>query len=349
MTRGEFAQEMCKAPAIFYYGVLWNKLYRRSIVEAEGLRCPEELSWCEDFLFNLEYLRHIRLAAAVPKPIYYYIKREDSLVMTRATLRNTIEMKRTTFACYKRLYQALDLYEKQKVQIYGYLVSGATDGVSLPELPKSLRSILPERTPRRSGPIRRNAPGSVREAHSEETYRKAYGEASPEAGDLSPPDALEIGYWRRAQNAPRMAVPSGAHLVLKGIPAVAEALEGGLIKGRDGPDHVADIGGSGSLYSGVHGQLGQADIQHGRGDRVPLEIPQGGAAGLVGPVGKALGGYACAAADLLKEGGAHGVGGIFLAGVDLEDHAAVEDRGILGIGFFLYDWGGGRGRCPPRG
>lgn len=65
--------------------------------------------------------------------------------MSRTTLRDTIEMKRTTFACYKRLYQALDLYEKQKAQIYGYLVSSATDGMSLPELPKSLRNILPER------------------------------------------------------------------------------------------------------------------------------------------------------------------------------------------------------------
>ena len=32
-TRREFAEEMLKAPANFYYGVLWNKLYRRSIVE----------------------------------------------------------------------------------------------------------------------------------------------------------------------------------------------------------------------------------------------------------------------------------------------------------------------------
>ena len=54
-TRREFAEEMLKAPANFYYGVLWNKLYRRSIVEEGGLRCDPEVSWCEDFLFNLEY------------------------------------------------------------------------------------------------------------------------------------------------------------------------------------------------------------------------------------------------------------------------------------------------------
>ena len=41
-TRREFAEEMLKAPANFYYGVLWNKLYRRSIVEEGRLRCDPE-------------------------------------------------------------------------------------------------------------------------------------------------------------------------------------------------------------------------------------------------------------------------------------------------------------------
>lgn len=105
---------MVKAPANFYYGVLWNKLYRRSIVEAHQLRCPEELSWCEDFLFNLEYIKYVRLVAAVPEPVCCYIKREDSLVMTQPTLRRTLEMKQKTFSYYKDLYQTLDLYERQK-------------------------------------------------------------------------------------------------------------------------------------------------------------------------------------------------------------------------------------------
>ena len=45
-------------PADYYYGVLWNKLYRRSLVEAHGIRMDAKLSWCEDFLFNLEYVRY---------------------------------------------------------------------------------------------------------------------------------------------------------------------------------------------------------------------------------------------------------------------------------------------------
>ena len=113
LTRQEFAREMVKAPANYYYGVLWNKLYRRSIVESRGLRFEREVAWGEDFLFNLEYIRSVRLVAAVPRPLYYYIKRPGSLVSTQATLRRTIEMKRTTFDYYKDLYQDLDLYDEQ--------------------------------------------------------------------------------------------------------------------------------------------------------------------------------------------------------------------------------------------
>ena len=134
LTRQEYAEEMVKAPANYYYGVLWNKFYRRSVVERGGVRCPTEMSWGEDFLFNLEYIRHVRLVQAVPEPLYYYYKRKGSLVASQATLRKTIEMKRLTFAYYRDLYQDLDLYDEQKAKVYRYLISAAVDGlaVSLP-------------------------------------------------------------------------------------------------------------------------------------------------------------------------------------------------------------------------
>lgn len=128
LTRQEFAEEMMKAPANYYYGVLWNKLYRRSIIEAHRLRFPSDVSWCEDFLFNLNYIQYVRLVSAIPKPVYYYRKREDSLVNANVSLRRTVAMKRSTFDYYKELYQKLDLYEEQKGRIYTYLLSAATDG-----------------------------------------------------------------------------------------------------------------------------------------------------------------------------------------------------------------------------
>lgn len=126
-----FALHLMDQPASYYYGVLWNKLYRRSIVEAGHLRCDTGVSWCEDFLFNLEYLRRARLIAACARPVYCYVKRPGSLVATQATPARTVEMKRTVFAAYKQLYQALDLYEEKKLQVYGYLISAARDGGSV--------------------------------------------------------------------------------------------------------------------------------------------------------------------------------------------------------------------------
>lgn len=136
LTRQEFAEEMMKAPANYYYGVLWNKLYRRSIIEAHRLRFDSQVNWCEDFLFNLEYIERVRLVSAVPRPVYYYRKRENSLVTSQASMRRTIAMKIQTFDSYKELYQKLDLYEEQKAKVYSYLLSAATDGAVSPLSPK---------------------------------------------------------------------------------------------------------------------------------------------------------------------------------------------------------------------
>lgn len=136
LTRQEFAEEMMKAPANYYYGVLWNKLYRRSIIEANRLRFDVQVNWCEDFLFNLEYIERVRLVSAVPKPVYYYRKRENSLVNSQASMRRTIAMKIQTFDSYKELYQKLDLYEEQKTKVYSYFLSAATDGAVSPLSPK---------------------------------------------------------------------------------------------------------------------------------------------------------------------------------------------------------------------
>ena len=53
LSREEFADCMMERPADFYYGVLWNKLFRRDIVQKYTLTMNPEINWCEDFLFNL--------------------------------------------------------------------------------------------------------------------------------------------------------------------------------------------------------------------------------------------------------------------------------------------------------
>lgn len=78
MDRRAFAEHMMEDPADFYYGVMWNKLYRRDLVEKYHLGCTTELNWCEDFLFNLAYIRRAERFCALQAPVYYYMKRKGA-------------------------------------------------------------------------------------------------------------------------------------------------------------------------------------------------------------------------------------------------------------------------------
>ncbi len=139
MTRVDYAVKMMQKPADFYFGVLWNKFYRRSIIEQYQIRMDSSVSWCEDFMFNLEYIRHARTIYALKIPVYYYVKTKGSLVSQGISMKKTIQMKRIVFACYNDFYKAVfgDLdYEKRKGQVYRFLFDAASDGnVSFPGMP----------------------------------------------------------------------------------------------------------------------------------------------------------------------------------------------------------------------
>ena len=137
LTREEFALHMMENPADFYYGVLWNKLYRRDIVEKYELRMDENISWCEDFIFNMEYIRHIENVYALHVPIYYYVKTPGSLVSQGMSITKTIQMKRTVFKCYNEFYKDIfkeEDYEKRRRQVYRFLVDAAGDGSVMPSI-----------------------------------------------------------------------------------------------------------------------------------------------------------------------------------------------------------------------
>ena len=128
MNREEFAMEMAKEPADFYYGVMWNKLYRREIVKRHGLTCDASMNWCEDFLFNLSYIRYADRFLAIQKPVYYYMKRKGSLVSTEAVSTDAVRVKFGLLERYRELYQSMGLYEEHRLKINAYIVAIARDG-----------------------------------------------------------------------------------------------------------------------------------------------------------------------------------------------------------------------------
>ena len=149
LTREEFAAHMMENPADFYYGVLWNKLYRRDIVEEHKLRMDTDISWCEDFMFNLEYIRHARRFYALHTPIYYYVKTKGSLASQGMNLSKTIKMKLTVFTYYKDFYKNVldeEEYEKNRLQVYRFLIDAAGDGMVAPTILPSSQKLGEERS-----------------------------------------------------------------------------------------------------------------------------------------------------------------------------------------------------------
>lgn len=127
LSRIEFASYMMQAPANFYYGVMWNKLYRAEIIRNHKLVCSDELDWCEDFQLNLEYLQFVNGVSVIHEPVYYYVKRKGSLVDTQVDFMSTVRTKKRLFEYYKVLYEDLDLYEKHKLRIQAFYVEFARD------------------------------------------------------------------------------------------------------------------------------------------------------------------------------------------------------------------------------
>ena len=131
LTRDEFADYMIQNPADYYYGVLWNKLYKKSIIDTYHLKMDASLSWSEDFIFNLEYLLHVKKVAPLQLPIYYYVKTEGSLVsQSRFDIRNIVDMKLSVIKYYDNFYKSIydeKEYARKRPEILSFLVGFATD------------------------------------------------------------------------------------------------------------------------------------------------------------------------------------------------------------------------------
>lgn len=149
LSREEFASYMMEKPADYYYGVLWNKLYKRTLVEQYQIQMDTEISWCEDFMFNLEYICHVKNIYVLRVPIYYYVRTKHSLSTQGINLTKTIKMKATVFKYYNKFYKEVfneKDYEKSRLQVYRFLLDAANDGIVPPTLLPGAIRLGEERT-----------------------------------------------------------------------------------------------------------------------------------------------------------------------------------------------------------
>lgn len=223
LNREEYAAYMMGNPADFYYGVLWNKLYRREIVERYHLRMDPAVSWCEDFMFNLEYIRRAETFFALQVPIYYYVKTKGSLCTQGISVSKTIQMKLTVFEYYNRFYKSVlneEDYEKPRLKIYRFLVDAAEDG-TIPPMAKRLGS---ERV--RVFPTALEGRGFLFDSFRERKLLDYYLEPAALKNGLSLSEARLLLYLRQSAPCTRRELVDFTGLSRSGLTMLLNRLEG---------------------------------------------------------------------------------------------------------------------------
>ena len=140
LTREQYAECMIENPADFYYGVTWNKLFRRSIIEANDMRMDPEIDWSEDFIFNMEYVLHCQTIYPLHAPVYYYVCTEGSLVTANSGPLDFMRMKLDVIEYYRDFYRNVldeDDYRARRLKVNSFFFTGASDGDAARLSPKT--------------------------------------------------------------------------------------------------------------------------------------------------------------------------------------------------------------------
>ena len=145
ITRAEYADFMQQNPADYYYGVTWNKFFKRSLIEQHDLRMNPNIDWAEDFIFNMEYILHCETIYPLHAPVYYYVRTEGSLVASNNTIGDTVRMKLNVVEYYRQFYE--NVYGegeepdfRTRMSINTFYFTAATDG-EIPRLSPKATSL----------------------------------------------------------------------------------------------------------------------------------------------------------------------------------------------------------------
>ena len=108
--------------AAFYYGVLWNKLYRRDLIQMAHIRF-EHVVYAEDQLFNTRYLQVAQRFAAIDEAAYCYIQNPQSVCHTQVSAADMLRHRSRMYHTYKELCIQLGVYDKFRLRLHGIYLS----------------------------------------------------------------------------------------------------------------------------------------------------------------------------------------------------------------------------------
>ena len=122
----KMTDHLCRHANSYFYGVLWNKLFRRDLIEKEGCRFQEDLNWGEDFAFVMDYLRGVERIAYMKEALYDYRRSAGSTSVQQVldSLKHpgkNIRIKRELYKHLREMYQARGIYGKYRRKLWMYL------------------------------------------------------------------------------------------------------------------------------------------------------------------------------------------------------------------------------------
>lgn len=116
--------ELMASPMTYYHGVLWNKIYVKDIIDDNNIRFKRSISLGEDFVFNLEYLKHVKRVRAIDEYLYYYVcYLPDSLSKKEKSIFDRVVDRAVLFDYYKEFFEYKGLYSTMKDLVNAYIIS----------------------------------------------------------------------------------------------------------------------------------------------------------------------------------------------------------------------------------
>jgi len=103
LSQIEFLHKYRTFPNSFYYSALWNKLYRRELLERNGLAFDPTMNWSEDFVFNAACYGAMETVALIENSVYNYHRNPGGLTFrfTYNCLKHPIQSTRAKINLYR--------------------------------------------------------------------------------------------------------------------------------------------------------------------------------------------------------------------------------------------------------
>ena len=115
-SKVDYLWQLTGHAAAFYYGVLWNKLYRRDLIRMAQIRF-ENVVFAEDQLFNTRYLQAAQRFAAIDEAVYCYIQNPQSVCHTQVRVADMLRHRDRMYRAYRQMCIQLGVYDRFRLRL----------------------------------------------------------------------------------------------------------------------------------------------------------------------------------------------------------------------------------------